>query len=265
MSRRQILSFLGSLAIALLLAIGFKGLNPAPAQAQSATLLVAAAASLQDVLTELDPVFEAAHPGVTVNYNFAASGVLQQQIEQGAPVDVFFSAATKQMDALQAESLIVAETRRNLLTNQLALIVPKSSTLGLTGFRQLTNASIKKISVGEPRSVPVGQYTAELLTNLGILEQVRSRLVYGNSVRNVLAAVESGNADVGVVYSTDAKISAQVTQVATAPDRLHSPIVYPIAVVKASRNLDAAKLYAQFLASDPAKATFRKYGFGIAP
>ena len=265
MSRRRILSFLGSLAIALLLAIGLKGLNPAPAQAQSATLLVAAAASVQDVLTELDPIFETAHPGVTVNYNFAASGVLQQQIEQGAPVDVFFSAATKQMEALQAENLIVAETRRNLLTNQLTLIVPKSSTLGLTSFRQLTNASVKKISVGEPRSVPVGQYTAELLTNLGILEQVRSRLVYGNSVRNVLAAVESGNADAGVVYSTDAKISAQVTQAATAPDRLHSPIVYPIAVVEASRNLDAAKIYAQFLASDPAKGTFRKYGFGIAP
>ena len=263
MKRRPVISFVGGLLIALLLAIGLR-LSPAPAQAQSVTLLIAAAASLQDVLTELDPIFETANAGVTVNYNFAASGVLQQQIEQGAPVDVFFSAATKQMEALQAKDLIVSETRRNLLTNHLALIVPQNSTLGLTSFRQLTHAAVKKISVGEPRSVPVGQYTAELFTNLGILEQVRSRLVYGNSVRNVLAAVESGNADAGVVYSTDAKISAQVTQVATAPDSLHSPIVYPIAVIKASHNTAAAERYTQFLASDPAKETFRKYGFGIA-
>ena len=263
MKRRSVIPFLGGLLIALLLAIGLR-LNPAPAQAQSATLLIAAAASLQDVLTELDPMFENANAGVTVNYNFAASGVLQQQIEQGAPVDVFFSAATKQMEALQAKDLIVPETRRNLLTNHLALIVPENSTLGLASFRQLTDAKVKKISVGEPRSVPVGQYTAELFTNLGILEQVRSRLVYGNSVRNVLAAVGSGNADAGVVYSTDTKISAQVTQVATAPDSLHSPIVYPIAVIKASHNTTAAERYTQFLASDPAKETFRKYGFGIA-
>ncbi len=264
MKRRPVISFLGGLLIALVLAIGLGLPNPAPAQAQSVTLLIAAAASLQDVLTELDPMFEKANSSVAVNYNFAASGVLQQQIEQGAPVDVFFSAATKQMEALQAKDLIVPETRRNLLTNHLALIVPENSTLGLTSFRQLTDAKVKKISVGEPRSVPVGQYTAELFTNLGILEQVRSRLVYGNSVRNVLAAVESGNADAGVVYSTDAKISAQVTQVATAPDSLHSPIVYPIAVIKASHNTAAAERYTQFLASDPAKEMFRKHGFGIA-
>jgi molybdate transport system substrate-binding protein len=264
MKRRRVIAFLGGLMVALLLAIGFN-INSAPVQAQSATLLVGAAASLQDVLTELDPIFEAANPGVTVNYNFAASGVLQQQIEQGAPVDVFFSAAAKQMDALQEKGLIATETRLNLLTNQLVLIVPKNSTLGLTSFRQLTNASVKKISIGEPRSVPVGQYAIELLTNLGILEAVRPKLVYGNSVRNVLSVVESGNADAGIVYATDAKISAQVTQVATAPDRLHSPITYPVAVVKASRNADAAKLYAQFLAGDRAKETFSKYGFGIAP
>ena len=263
MNRRRAIAFLGSLLATIGLAIGLKLVPPVPMSAQSTTLLIAAAASLQDALEELDPIFEQANR-VTVNYNFAASGTLQQQIEQGAPADVFVSAAIKQMDALQQKDLILPETRRNLLTNRLTLVVPSNSTLGLTSFRQLTNANVRKISVGEPRSVPVGQYTEELFTQIGILNQVRSKLVYGNSVRNVLAAVESGNADAGVVYVTDAKISAQVKQVATAPSNLHSPIVYPIAVVKASRNQNAAKTYAQFLTTEQPKQVFRRYGFGIA-
>ncbi|PSB63566.1 molybdate ABC transporter substrate-binding protein, partial [filamentous cyanobacterium CCP1] len=202
--------------------------------------------------------------GITVNYNFAASGPLQQQIEQGAPVDVFVSAATKQMDALQEQDLILTDTRRNLLTNNLVLIVPNNSTLELTGFRQLTNSNVSKISVGEPRSVPAGQYAEELFTNLGILEQLRSKFVYGNSVRNVLGSVESENADAGVVYTTDARISNQVRQVATAPSNLHSPIVYPIAVIQSSRNQQAARAYVQFLSGQSAQNVFRNYGFGSA-
>jgi molybdate transport system substrate-binding protein len=265
MKRRRILAFLSSSLAALLLAVGFKVIMPAPASAQSTTLLVAAAASLQDALKELDPLFKSANQGTTVNYSFAASGALQQQIEQGAPADVFISAATKQMDALQDKGLILPDTRRNLLTNSLVLVVPSNSTLGLTSFRQLTNSNVKRISVGEPRSVPAGQYTEEVLKNLGILEQVRPKLVYGNSVRNVLASVESGNADAGVVYLTDARISNQVKQVATAPNNLHSPIVYPVAVIKSSRNPNAARTYAQFLASNQAKQVFSKYGFGTTP
>ncbi|WP_088893632.1 molybdate ABC transporter substrate-binding protein [Leptolyngbya ohadii] len=264
MRRRQILGFFGGLLAALMLAIGIRAILPAPTQAQSATLLIAAAASLQDVLEELDPLFERSNSGITVNYNFAASGPLQQQIEQGAPVDVFISAASRQMDALQQKNLIVANTRRNLLTNDLVLVVPSNSTLGLTSFRQLTNASVRRVSVGEPRSVPVGTYAEELFRNLGILEQLRPKLVYGNSVRNVLGTVESGNADAGIVYKTDARITNRVRQVATAPSNLHSPIVYPIAVISSSRNQQAARTYAQFLSSSQAQAVFRRYGFGIA-
>jgi molybdate transport system substrate-binding protein len=227
-------------------------------------LLIAAAASLQDALEDLDPRFEAAHSGITVNYNFAASGPLQQQIQQGAPVDVFVSAAAKQMDALQAQNLILSETRRNLLTNDLVLIVPSNSTLGLTSFRQLTDSTIGRIAVGEPRSVPAGQYAEELFTNLGILESLRSKFVYGNSVRSVLGSVESGNAEAGVVYTTDARITSRVRQVATAPSNLHSPIVYPIAVLQSSPNQQAARAYVQFLRSQPAQEVFRQYGFGIA-
>lgn len=262
MQRRRILAFISGLLI-VLLAIAFRAI--APVTAQPATLLVAAAASLQNVLEELDPLFESAHPEIRVNYNFAASGPLQQQVEQGAPIDLFISAASRQMDALQTKNLILTDTRHTLLTNSLVLVVPRDSRLGLTGFRQLTNSDVQRVAVGEPRSVPAGQYAEEVFKNLGILEQLRPKFVFGNSVRNVLAAVESGNADAGVVYATDAKISDRVRQVATAPGRLHDPIVYPMAIITASRNPQAARTYAQFLTSRPAQAAFRRYGFGIAP
>jgi len=264
MKRRHILAVLSGLLATLLLAISLKLIAPAPVAAESTTLLIAAAASLQNALEELDPLFESANSDTTVNYTFAASGPLQQQIEQGAPVDLFISAATRQMDALQEKNLIVSNTRRNILTNNLVLVVPRDSTLGLTSFRQLTNANVRRIFVGEPRSVPAGQYAEELFRNLGILERLRSKFVYGNSVRSVLGTVESGNADAGVVYTTDARISDRVTQVATAPGSLHSSIVYPLAVISASRNQRATRVYAQFLTSRQAQAVFRRYGFGIA-
>ena len=168
------------------------------------------------------------------------------------------------MDALKEKNLILTDTRRNLLTNTLVLVVPRDSTLGLTGFRQLTNSNVKKISIGEPRSVPAGQYAEEVFKNLGILAQLQPKFVFGNSVRNVLGTVESGNADAGVVYRTDAKISNKVTQVATSPSNLHSPIIYPMAVIAASRDQSDARIYAQFLASGKAQTIFKKYGFGIA-
>jgi molybdate transport system substrate-binding protein len=262
--RRRIVVFLVGLLITLILSVGLKIVSLVSADTQRITLLIAAAASLQHSLEELDPIFERANSGVTLNYSFAASGPLQQQIQQGAPADVFISAATPQMDALQNSNLILTNTRRNLLTNRLILVVPSNSTLGLTSFRQLTNPNIKRISVGEPRSVPVGWYTQEVFTNLKVLEQLRSKLVYGNSVRSVLASVESGNAEAGVVYATDAKISNQVRQIAIAPSSLHSSIVYPIAVLRASQNQQLARTYTQFLRSSQAQAIFKKYGFGIA-
>jgi len=264
MKRRRILAFLGGFLATLLLAFGFKLVIPAPAKAQSPTLLIAAAASLQEALKEVDPLFKSANPGMKVNYNFAASGPLQQQIEQGAPVDLFIAAATRQMDALQKKNLILTDTRRNILINSLVLVVPSNSTLGLTSFKQLTNSNVKRISVGEPRSVPAGQYAEEVFKNLGILDQLKSKFVYGNSVRNVLGTIESGNADAGVFYATDAKISNKVKQVATAASNLHSPIVYPMAVITASKNQSTARTYAQFLTSQKAQAVFKKYGFGIA-
>ena len=142
--------------------------------------------------------------------------------------------------------------------------MPNNSSLNLTSFEQLTDSNVGKIAMGEPRSVPAGKYAEEVFTKLGILEELRPKFVDGNSVRNVLSAVECGNADAGIVYLTDAKISKQVKQVATPAKDWHSPIIYPIAVIKASQNQESAKTYIQFLTSNPAQDVFKKYGFGIA-
>jgi molybdate transport system substrate-binding protein len=235
--------------------------NPKPAL--KTKLLISAAASLKDVLNKLEPLFEQRDRSIEAAYNFASSGALQQQIEQGAPADIMISAASKQMDALEKKGLILQETRRNLLTNRLVLIVPNRSELGIVGFQQLAEDRVKRIAIAEPNSVPAGQYAQELFRNLGILATLQPKFVLGNSVRNVLAAVESGNADAGVVYATDAKLSQQVKAVATASPKLHAPIVYPIAVLKRSQQPMAARAYAKFLQSDQAIAVFKQYGFGV--
>jgi molybdate transport system substrate-binding protein len=244
----------------LTVAVSCNNQPPSVVQA-NANLLVSAAASLKDALEEVKPLYRQTKSNVNVAYNFGASGPLQQQIENGAPADIFVSAAQKQMDALESKNLILKDTRRNLLTNRLVLIVPKTSS-SITDFTQLTGSNIKKIVIGEPKSVPVGQYAEEVFTNLGILEQIRPKLVLGNNVRQVLAAVESGNADAGVVYTTDAKTSNQVKVVATVAENLHSKIVYPVAVLKTSKNASAAREYVDFLSNNQAKTVFEKYGFG---
>jgi molybdate transport system substrate-binding protein len=232
---------------------------PAP----TSTILVAAAASLQKALQEVTPIYTKANPNQSVNYNFAASGVLQQQIEQGAPVDVFISAADKQMTNLQSKGLLGSGTQQNLLTNQLVLIVPKQSSVSLANFRHLIKPEVKRISIGEPRSVPVGQYATEVFKNLGILEQIKSKFVLGNNVKSVLTTVETGNVDAGIVYITDAKSSDKVTIAAIADQKLHSPIHYPIAVIKSSKSLAGSRQFIEFLQSKPAQTVFKKYGFGI--
>ncbi len=240
----------------------FQSFSPATARYRT-SLTVSAAISLSPALTEIKTVYQSSNPNTIITYNFGASGALEQQIQQGAPVDIFFSAATKQMDALQQANLLLNETRRNLLTNRLVLIVPKNGVV-LSDFKQLTDAKIKKIAIGEPKSVPVGQYAQEMLTKLGLWQQIKPKLVLGNNVRQVLTFVESGNVDAGIVYTTDAKTSNKVTVRLTAAENLHSPIVYPLAVIRNSRNPAVAKTFVEFLAGDRAKIVFQKYGFGLA-
>lgn len=231
--------------------------------AQQTPLTVSAAISLTNALPEIKTLYQRSNPNVNVTYNFGASGALQQQIQQGAPVDVFFSAATQQMDALQQKNLLDPSTRINLLTNRLVLITPRNAK-ALTSFQDLTSAQVSQIAIGEPKSVPAGQYAQELLMNLKIFDSIKSKLIYGNNVRQVLTYVKTGNVDAGIVYITDAKESKSIKVAATAQENLHSPIVYPVAVLRDSKNITAAREFVQFLSSTQARTVFEKYGFGVA-
>jgi len=259
--RRKILVLITTALATLLLAIGLPTVTPSPVAAQSNTsLLVSAAASLKEALEEIKPLYQQSQPKVNISYNFGSSGALQQQIEQGAPADIFISAAKKQVDALEQKGLVVAGTRNIIAKNRLVLVVPKNA-VGITSFYNLKDTKVKKIAIGEPRSVPAGQYAQQVLEKLKIWTEVKSKLVFANNVRQVLASAESGNADAGLVYITDAKISNQVKVVVTADEKYHSAIIYPLVVIKRSKNVDAAKEFSQFLSSDKSKAVFKKYGF----
>jgi len=166
------------------------------------------------------------------------------------------------MDALQQKKLLAPQTRRSLLTNRLVLITSKHGSV-LSSFRDLTSSRVQRIVIGAPKSVPAGQYAQQLLTNLKILNAIKPKLVYGNNVRQVLTYVENGNVDAGIVYTTDAKESKSVRVEATAPENSHSPIIYPIAVLKDSKNATTARNFVQFLSSSEAQGVFQKYGFGI--
>ncbi len=229
--------------------------------AQAVVLNVSAAASLTDAIKEVNSQYTANNKNVTITANFASSGTLQKQIEQGAPADVFISAAAKQMDALEKAGLIVSGTRQNLLINKVVLIVPNNSTLGLTDIRDLATDKVNKIAIGDPKFVPAGDYAQQAFDLLGITEKVTSKYIIGADVKAVLAYVESGNVDVGMVYSTDAQISTKVKVVAFAPDEINAKVVYPVAVVAASKVQDASAAYKKYLFGVEARAIFEKYGF----
>jgi len=258
-SRSLVAALLG---LALFTAGSFGG-SPSP-QASKADLTVSAAISLKDALDEAKQTYIAANPTVAIAVNYGASGTLQLQIEQGAPVDVFLSAAPKQMDALETKGLLLEGTRKNLLRNEVVLIVPKDSTLGISSFQDLTRADVKQIALGEPVTVPAGQYAKEVLTSLGIYDAVNAKAILGKDVRQVLTYVETGNVDAGIVYATDAMSSAKVKVVATAPAKSHAPVIYPAAVIKASKDPTAARAFLDFLASPQGLAIFQKYGFASA-
>jgi len=226
------------------------------------TLTISAAASLKESIAENEAAYSKSHPNIAFTNNSGSSGTLATQIDQGAPVDVFLSAATKQMDDLEAKGLVVKGTRRNLLRNALVLVAPLDSKL--QDFEGLTAAGVRVIAVGDPGSVPAGQYGRQTLTALHLWDKLESKCVLAKDVRQVLTYVETGNADAGLVYATDAKASSKVRVVATAPEATHDAIVYPAAVIKGSRNEAAAREFVDYLASPAAQAVFARYGFTIA-
>jgi molybdate transport system substrate-binding protein len=233
------------------------------ARPESSTLTVSVAASLQDAMQRLGPAYEQAHPGTKVSFNFGGSGTLEQQIEQGAPADVFLSAASKQMNELAGKGLILNDTRRDLLRNQVVLIAGPGDP-GLHSFADLAQRAVKLVALGDPGSVPAGQYGQQVLESLGLWQAVQGKLVLAKDVRQVLTYVETGNADAGIVYATDARLSAKVRVVATAPESSHTPVVYPVAVIKSSRNIAAARAFVQFLEGGRAREVFVSLGFTAA-
>lgn len=240
---------------------------PASSSASSAkvevNLTIAAAASLTDVTKDIAVQYKKVAPNVTLTFTYGSSGALQTQIEQGAPVDIFMSAAKKQMDALDQKKLIDTNTRKNLLENKVVLITPKDSTLGLKSFNDLATAKVKKIAVGDPKSVPAGQYANQVFTSLKIADKVRPKLNLGTDVRQVLTWVESGNVDCGVVYSTDAKTSSKVVVVCDAPAGSCDKVVYPVAVLKKSKQSATAEDFVKFMQGPEVATLFQNYGFTV--
>ncbi len=224
-------------------------------------VLVAAGASLKDALGEAISVYEAANPRVSIIATYASSGSIQKQIEQGAPIDVFIPAGIKQMDILQSEGLVIPSTRVILLTNRVVLIVPISAGAAM-GFADAGGVKVRQIALGEPGSVPAGQYAEQIFKSLGILEAVRAKAVYGKDVRQVLAYVEAGEVDAGVVYATDAAASKKVRIAAFAPEGSHEPVQYPAAIVATGPNAEGAKAFLAWLAGPQGAAIFARYGFG---
>ena len=229
------------------------------------SILVAAAASLKNAYEdELIPMFEEQYPGVTVEGTYDSSGKLQTQIEEGLEADVFMSAATKQMKALDEEGMIASDTIVNLLENKIVLIVPTGSDSKIDSFEKIGDAA--SIALGDPESVPAGQYAKEALTNLNVWDSIQDKVSFGTNVTEVLNQVAAASADAGIVYATDAASKAdQVTVVAVAPEgSLEKKVIYPVAVVKATAHEDAAKAFVDFLQTPEAIAVFESYGFVAA-
>ena len=233
----------------------------AETEAVGGTLTLAAAASLEKVFTEeLIPMFNEQYPDVVIEGSYDSSGKLQTQIEEGAPVDVFFSAATKQMTALSEEGMIADDTMVELLENKIVMIVPAGNEERFSGFKEIVNADM--IAIGDPESVPAGQYAKEALTNLGLWDQVEGRLSVGTNVTEVLNWVAASSAEVGIVYATDAaSIADQVSVIAEAPEGSCQKVIYPAAMLSGSQNPEASQAFLDFLQTEEAAKVFEAAGF----
>lgn len=252
---RNTASFIVLLSFGLIVLTGCRS-------AQRPVLTVSVAASLQDAITEIEASYQHRHGTIEFRNNFGSSGTLAREIEEGAPVDAVISAGEKEIDDLQAKGLLVAGTRENLLVNSLVLIAPKNSAL--QGFEGLTGTNVRIVALGDPATVPAGQYGLQTLESLNLYDRIKAKIVLGKDVRQVLAYVGTGNADAGLVYATDALISNNVRVVVVAPPSSHAPIVYPMAVIAGSRQQQAARAFLDYLRSPDARTILEKHGFTMA-
>ena len=241
------------LAVAVATGMGFA--------THAAELTVSAAASLTNAFKDLAPLFEAANPGHKLQFNFAASGALLQQIVKGAPVDVFASADQETMDQAQSQKLVQADQRRNFVSNALVVIVPTSAGSAPKAVADLAHPAYARIAIGLPASVPVGRYTKSVLESAGLWAAIEPKMIGANNVRQALDYVARSEVDAGFVYATDAALLPVKVKVAlTVPTT--TPILYPAAPIAASPNAALAQRFVEFLSGAPAQAVLARYGFG---
>lgn len=233
----------------------------AAGQILAAEITVFAAASLTDSLKEIATTYEKTS-GDKIRFNFAASNVLAQQIQAGAPADIFFSADQAKMDGLEKAGLIDKDTRKDLLGNTLVVITPEHR-LKISEAYDLQKAAIKHFSIGDPKAVPAGIYAKEWMEKAKLWETLQPKIVPAENVRAALAVVESGNAEAGIVYKTDAAISKKVWVALEIPADDGPKITYPAALVSDSRNKNPARKFLAYLADKQADETFTKFGFSV--
>ncbi|MFT4266241.1 MAG: molybdate ABC transporter substrate-binding protein [Xenophilus sp.] len=236
------------------------GLTAASPLLWAQEIVVSAAASLTNAFQAVGQAWEQAAPGRRATFNFAASGALLAQMQQGAPVDVFASADQPTMDKAQAANLIAPDTRTDFVKNELVLIVPAGSAKVPQSLDALTGSDYRRIAAGTPASVPVGRYTMSVVEQARLSEPLQPKWIYGESVRQVLDYVARGEVDAGFVYRTDALIKKGETRIAFAVPTT-SPVTYPIARLAASRQPAAAQSFIAFVKGAEGRRILESYGF----
>lgn len=224
-------------------------------------LIISAAASLTEAMQEIEPLYEEKY-GVELTVNIASSGTLQKQIEEGAPVDVFLSASEAKMDNLEKKELLINSSRKNLLRNKLVLIKSSTSNYSVKSIDDLNQNEIK-IAVGEPGSVPVGKYSKQSFEYYKVWNNISDKVVYAKNVKQTLAYVESGEADVGIVYFSDTGVLKNSEVILDIPDETHGEIVYPVSIIRSSKHKESAEKFIEFISSDKQLGIFEKNRFGI--
>jgi molybdate transport system substrate-binding protein len=227
---------------------------------RASEITVSAATSLTDALKEIGANYEK-QSSDKVAFNFGASSMLERQIEEGAPADIFFSADEAKMDVLAAKNLIVKETRKSLLSNTLVIVTLAESNLKITAPADLASNRVLRIALADPKAVPAGVYSKAFLEKEKLWAQIEPKVVPVDNVRAALAAVESGNIEVGMVFKTDAAISKKVKIAYEVPAEAGPKISYPVAVTKNAKRVESAKKFVEYLGTDDAAKVFTKYGF----
>jgi molybdate transport system substrate-binding protein len=260
------MTFIKKIIFGLLMLSLIPAVSPNVYPASGDELTVSAAISLKNAFEEMGHIFEGRHKGVKMLFNFGASGDLAQQIEAGAPVDIFASAALKDMEDLDHQGLIISGSKINFVGNALVLIVPNNSPFQGQSFQDLKDSRIKRIAIGNPKTVPAGRYAQEVLINLKLWEVLKDKLILAENVRQVLDYVARGECDAGLVYSTDAMTRLkEIKIISTALEGSHRPILYPIGIIQGTKMESLANEFVALVLSNEGKDILKRYGFKNVP